>query len=367
MRVGILGPLRVAGSEVGGARVRALLVRLALDPGRVVTAERLIDDLWPGDPPAHPPAALQSLVSRARREAPGLIASHPAGYLLDVAPDEVDAWAFERLVRQGDVRRALALWRGAPLADAAALPFATGPAARLEELRLTALAARIAADLDLAASRTVSSSAARSTSSPPVATGPAAAPPVAPGPEELVAELEELVAAHPLREPFHALLVRALTAVGRRAEALAAFERIRNALAEELGVDPGPELREAHLAALQDQEPSPGRGPEPPGSNLPGPADEVRGAVGGHRQGRPAARHRPPGHARRPGWRGQDPPRHRDRLGDDRSFRLPRRPDDSASPAGRLGEQRPRGVRCGGKSVVVRARAGLDGGAGGGR
>ncbi|GAB2948298.1 BTAD domain-containing putative transcriptional regulator [Nonomuraea fastidiosa] len=269
MRVGILGPLRVAGSEVGGARVRALLVRLALDPGRVVTAERLIDDLWPGDPPAHPPAALQSLVSRARREAPGLIASHPAGYLLDVAPDEVDAWAFERLVRQGDVRRALALWRGAPLADAAALPFATGPAARLEELRLTALAARIAADLDLAASRTVSSSAARSTSSPPVATGPAAAPPVAPGPEELVAELEELVAAHPLREPFHALLVRALTAVGRRAEALAAFERIRNALAEELGVDPGPELREAHLAALQDQEPSPGRGPEPPGSNLP--------------------------------------------------------------------------------------------------
>ncbi|MFG1701305.1 BTAD domain-containing putative transcriptional regulator [Nonomuraea sp. NPDC049309] len=253
MRVGILGPLRVAGSEVGGARVRALLIRLALAPGRVVTADRLIDDLWPGDPPAHPSAALQSLVSRARREAPGLIASHPAGYLLDVAADEVDAWAFERLVRQGDVRRALALWRGAPLADAAGLPFAAGPAARLEELRLTALAARIAADLDLTTARP---------------TGSSAAPPTGPGPEELVAELEELVAAYPLREPFHALLVRALTVVGRRAEALAAFERIRNALADELGVDPGPELREAHLAALQDQEP-PRRGRQPPGSDLP--------------------------------------------------------------------------------------------------
>ncbi|MBB6545662.1 AfsR/SARP family transcriptional regulator [Nonomuraea rubra] len=148
MRVGILGPLRVAGSELGGARVRALLVRLALDPGRVVTAGRLIDDLWPDEPPAHPAAALQSLVSRARRQAPGLIASHPAGYLLDVPPGEVDAQALERLVREGDVRAALALWRGPALADAAGLPFAAGPAARLEELRLTALATRLAADLD---------------------------------------------------------------------------------------------------------------------------------------------------------------------------------------------------------------------------
>ncbi|SEH01639.1 Predicted ATPase [Nonomuraea solani] len=225
MRVGILGPLRVAGGEVGGARVRALLVRLALDPGRVVTADRLIEDLWPGETPAHPTAALQSLVSRARREAPGLISSHPAGYLLDVAPSEVDAQRFERLARDGDARAALALWRGAALADAAELPFATGPAARLEELRLTTLAERIAADLDQ-------------------------------GPEQgLVAELEELVAVHRLREPFHALLMRALVARGRRAEALTVFEGIRTDLASELGVDPGPELREAHLAALRDAEP----------------------------------------------------------------------------------------------------------------
>ncbi|GAA3256520.1 BTAD domain-containing putative transcriptional regulator [Nonomuraea helvata] len=231
MRVGILGPLQVAGSEVAGARVRVLLVRLALDPGRVVTADRLIDDLWPDEPPAHPMAALQSLVSRARREAPGLITSHPAGYVLDVPPDEVDAWAFERLVRAGDVHRALALWRGTALADAYELPFAEAPAARLEELRLTALAARIATDLN-------------------------ADNPEAEDRTELVAELEELVAAHPLREPFHALLIRALTANGRRGEALGLFERTRAALADELGVDPGPELREAHLEALKDQEPS---------------------------------------------------------------------------------------------------------------
>ncbi|TMR87842.1 AfsR/SARP family transcriptional regulator [Nonomuraea basaltis] len=230
MRVGILGPLQVAGAAIGGARVRALLVRLALDPGRVVTADRLIDDLWPGEAPAHPPAALQSLVSRARREAPGIIASHPAGYVLDVPPGEVDAWAFERLVRGGDVHRALALWRGAALADADGLPFAVAPAARLAELRLTALATRIALDL--------------------AAEGPG-------GGGDLVAELEELVAAHPLREPFHALLMRALVAKGRRGEALAVFERIRADLAGELGVDPGPEVREAHLEALRDAEAAP--------------------------------------------------------------------------------------------------------------
>ncbi|MEV1169317.1 BTAD domain-containing putative transcriptional regulator [Nonomuraea sp. NPDC049784] len=241
MRVGILGPLQVAGCAVGGARVRALLVRLALDPGRVVTADRLIDDLWPDEPPAHPMAALQSLVSRARREAPGLIASHPAGYVLDVPPDEVDAWAFERLVRAGDVHGALALWRGTALADAYELPFATAPAARLEELRLTALATRIATDL----------TAGDRTATDLTADGGAAAE----GRPDLVAELEELVAAHPLREPFHALLIRALAARGRRAEALDVFERIRAALADELGVDPGPELREAHLEALKDAEP----------------------------------------------------------------------------------------------------------------
>ncbi|MFI7148241.1 BTAD domain-containing putative transcriptional regulator [Nonomuraea sp. NPDC050022] len=224
MRIGILGPLQIAGAAVGGARVRALLVRLALDPGRVVTNDRLIDDLWPGEPPEHPMAALQSLVSRARREAPGLISSHPSGYLLDVPADEVDAQAFERLARTGDAHAALALWRG-PALGGIDLPFALAPAARLEELRLAALVGRIAADL--------------------AAGG------------DVVAELEELVAEHRLREPFHALLMRAMVADGRRGQALEVFERIRARLADELGVDPGAELREAHLAALRDEEPEP--------------------------------------------------------------------------------------------------------------
>ncbi|MCK2213488.1 AAA family ATPase [Actinomadura sp. ATCC 31491] len=259
MRVGILGPLQVAGAQVGGARVRALLVRLALDPGRVVTADRLIDDLWPAEAPAHPLAALQSLVSRARREAPGVIGSHPAGYLLDVPPGEVDAWAFERLARGGEARRALALWRGPALADAADLPFAAAPKARLEELRLAALATRIAADLDGAGSGGLAAELE----------GPEGLE----GPEELeglVAELEGLVAAYPLREAFHALLMRALTARGRRGAALVVFERIRTALADELGADPGPELRAAHLEALREP-PAARRG------NLPAPVTSFVG------------------------------------------------------------------------------------------
>ncbi|MBN6056117.1 hypothetical protein JYK22_29590, partial [Nonomuraea sp. RK-328] len=254
MRIGILGPLQVAGVAVRGARVRALLVRLALDPGRVVTADRLIGDLWPDEAPEHPVAALQSLVSRARREAPGIVASHPAGYALDVPAGEVDAWEFERLVQAGEARAALRLWRGAALADVAAMPFAAGPAARLEELRLTALATRIGTDLGR--QDTGGRDDATSAGHPAGAGG---------GVEEVVAELRALVAEHPLREPFHALLVRALVAAGRRGEALEAFERARAGLADELGADPGPALREAHLSALHE-------GPAPTRALREGPA-----------------------------------------------------------------------------------------------
>ncbi|MEU6409261.1 BTAD domain-containing putative transcriptional regulator [Microbispora sp. NPDC046933] len=266
MRIGILGPLRVTDAPIRGARLRVLLIRLALEPGEVVTAQRLADDLWE-EPPANPVAALHSLVSRLRRELRkglqeglrGAVVSHPAGYLLDVPPQEVDAAEFERLVRAGraerDPRRAavllrsaLSLWRGAALADAADLPFARVAAARLEELRLSALEARTTADL-------------------------AVADPTAAG--ALVAELEETVAAHPLREPFHALLVRALCAAGRRGDALEAFERVRLRLADELGVDPGPELRAAHLEALR--EPPPARVVRSVRGNVPAP---VTGLVG---------------------------------------------------------------------------------------
>ncbi|MEU7890330.1 BTAD domain-containing putative transcriptional regulator [Microbispora bryophytorum] len=272
MRIGILGPLRVTGTPIRGARLRVLLIRLALEPGKVVTAEKLADDLWE-EPPANPAAALHSLVSRLRRELQkglqeesqeelrGAVVSHPAGYLLDVPPEAVDAAEFEHLLRAGraerDPRRAaavlrsaLSLWRGAALADAADLPFARVAAARLEELRLSALEARVTADLAVAGA-------------------------AAPG--ALVAELEELVAAHPLREPFHALLMRALCAAGRRGDALKTFERVRRRLADELGVDPGPELRAAHLEALRDPPATPAAPTRAVRGNVPAPVTSLVG------------------------------------------------------------------------------------------
>ncbi|GAA3773322.1 BTAD domain-containing putative transcriptional regulator [Micromonospora maritima] len=242
MRVGILGPLEVRDGErsvvVAGARLRALLIRLALDPGRPVSLSALSEALWGDAPPADTANAVQTLVSRLRRAVPGLgVRSGPAGYRLDLDPDDVDAGCFERLARQGrealrdgnarealtTLRDALALWRGPALAEVTDAPYAATAAARLAELRLTAQEDRIEAELR---------------------TG---------RPELLVAELDELTAAHPLRERLAALRLRTLAAAGRPAEALAAYERIRERLAEELGVDPSPELRAAHLALLRGE------------------------------------------------------------------------------------------------------------------
>ncbi|WP_084263516.1 BTAD domain-containing putative transcriptional regulator [Actinomadura formosensis] len=237
MRVGILGPLVVTdqGNDVAvrGARLRALLIRLALEPGRTVTAETLVQALWPeGGPGVH---ALQALVSRLRRCLPdGRLRSVPGGYVLDV--ESVDAPEFERLagegrgaLRDGDagaavsrLREALGLWRGDALADAAGVPFADAAAVRLEALRVAAVEDRVAAELAAGTE-----------------------------PARLIAELEELAALHPLRERPRALLVEALHKGGRSAEALAAFERFRRVLAEELGADPGRELREAYTAVLR--------------------------------------------------------------------------------------------------------------------
>ncbi|HEU5025724.1 MAG TPA: BTAD domain-containing putative transcriptional regulator [Spirillospora sp.] len=250
MRVGVLGPLAVADQgrdvPVGGARLRALLTRLALEPGRAVPADALVRALWPEGGPADPVHALQALVSRLRRCLPdGRLRSTAGGYVLDVPDEAVDAARFERLAREGGralrdgdagraaglLRDALALWRGDALADAAGLPFAEAAAVRLAELRTAAAEDRIAADL---------------------ATGA--------DPAGLVAELEELAARHPLRERVRALLVEALHRAGRAAEALVVFERFRGVLAEELGADPGPELREAYLAVLRSAPPERVRG-----------------------------------------------------------------------------------------------------------
>ncbi|HYN96447.1 MAG TPA: BTAD domain-containing putative transcriptional regulator, partial [Pilimelia sp.] len=245
MRVGLLGPLEVhdeAGRAitVGGPRLRALLIRLALDPGRLVGAAALADAVWPTGPPPGAANALQALVSRLRRLLPpGALVSQPAGYLLAVEPWAVDAVRFEALAARGRaaasrdplgaaaiLREALALWRGAALVDVATADFARSPVARLTELRLSALEDRCAADL---------------------AAG--AAPDVIP-------ELRALVAAQPLRERSAGLLIRALASAGRPAEALAAYERCRAAFAETLGTEPSPALAALHLAVLRGEPPA---------------------------------------------------------------------------------------------------------------
>ncbi|WP_067491398.1 AfsR/SARP family transcriptional regulator [Actinomadura hibisca] len=259
MRIGILGPLAVRDAagrpvEVSGARLRALLIRLALDPGRAVSADRLLDDLWEGAPPAGGAGALQALVSRLRNAAGRDLVEHgPGGYLLAVDPAEVDAAAFGRAVaaaraetapaaRAAAFRKALELWRGPALADVADADFAAATVARLEEQRLAAIEDRADAELSL---------------------GEATAQ---------IAELEALVAAHPLRERLRGLLMRSLHAAGRTAEALHSYEQARRILAERLGADPSPELAAVHLALLRDEpaapEPPPAAPPEPR-TNLP--------------------------------------------------------------------------------------------------
>jgi predicted ATPase/DNA-binding SARP family transcriptional activator len=244
VRIGVLGPLEVWDDqsrpvEVGGFRLRALLARLALDPGRIVTTDALIDGLWGDEPPAGAVNALQSLISRLRRvlQAPDLIESQPSGYRLALDAGAVDVHRFERLAAEGRnaldakqpeqaaerLRDAERLWRGPALGDVLEAPFATAPAVRLEELRLAATEDRLAADLALGRHA------------------------------DAVADLEQLAAAHPLRERLQGLLMRALYAVGRQSEALAVYEKVRAALADELGTDPGNELAAVHLAVLRQE------------------------------------------------------------------------------------------------------------------
>ncbi|WP_440099563.1 BTAD domain-containing putative transcriptional regulator [Streptosporangium sp. H16] len=251
MRFGVLGSLEVrspTGEEisVGGPRPRALLVMLLLDAGRVVGVRRLIDGQYGDDPPAGAANAVQAQVSRLRRSLPAeVIEFHGTGYRLAADPDDVDAHRFERLAREGrrllaegrhpdaagPLREALALWRGPALAD---LPFGRAWAARLEELRLTATEDLAEAESTLPEGGSVTSAAS-------------------------VAELQRLVAAHPLRERLRGRLMLALRATGRQAEALAVFEEARRLLAEELGADPSPELAAIHLAVLRAERPAPPR------------------------------------------------------------------------------------------------------------
>lgn len=236
MRFGILGPTEIrstTGEPVppGGPGLRALLVLLLLDAGRVVGHERILDCLYREPGQAN---ALQSQISRLRRIVPGLVEYHPAGYRLAVDPDDVDAHRFTRLAHDGNralasdpalaahlLTDALGLWRGEALSDVLDAPFAVDAAARFGELRLGAIE-------DLAEAR--------------LATGET---------RVVVDTLDEVIAEHPLRERSHLLLMRALHGSGRQADALAVFDRIRRRLAAELGTDPSPELANAHLAILR--------------------------------------------------------------------------------------------------------------------
>ncbi|MBH5338378.1 winged helix-turn-helix domain-containing protein [Streptomyces pactum] len=255
MRIAVLGPVQAFAEDgtrvaAGGPRARMLLGRMALAAGRVVSSAALIDGLWGAQPPANALNSLHALVYRLRRALPagGLLESEGAGYRLAVPEDHVDAVRFEALAARGRrqlaagtaqeaaalLDEALALWRGPALADIRQAPFAGPAATRLEELRTAAFEDRCEALL-----RTGDHSRA-------------------------LADLEAASADHPLRERAAALRIRALHAAGRQADALAVFEEVRRRLADELGVDPSAELREAHLAVL--------RGGQRPPTVRPGPA-----------------------------------------------------------------------------------------------
>ncbi|MGQ7750918.1 AfsR/SARP family transcriptional regulator [Streptomyces sp. WC2508] len=239
---------------VNGTRLRALLAALALRAGRSVPVADLVDDIWGADPPHDAPAALQALVGRLRRRlGRDAITSTHGGYRLEAGPDDVDLHAFERLSRRGTeeldsgdpataartLRTALGLWRGPALAD---LPDRDhGHALRPDAHRLAALERRIEADLRCAAT----------------GAGAAAGPDDGrtSGPRTLVPELMELTAAHPYDERFRAQLIRALSAEGRQADALVAYEDARRTLADGLGADPGPELTELHRELLTPSQP----------------------------------------------------------------------------------------------------------------
>jgi DNA-binding SARP family transcriptional activator len=236
----VLGPLEAAGERgplrLGGPKQRATLAILLLNANRVVSVERLADDLYAGDVPVTAVAQVQRQISELRKalgpDAP--IETRPPGYVIRVSEDELDLTRFERgseaalaALSRGDVERAaqllreaLALWRGPPLADLGYESFAQAPIDRLEELRLHALEHRIEAELALGRHR------------------------------ELVAELEQLVIEQPLRERFHAQLMLALYRSDRQAEALAAYRRARVVFVEQLGIEPMPSLRDLERAIL---------------------------------------------------------------------------------------------------------------------
>lgn len=222
--------------EIAGAKRRALLALMVLRANEVVRSELLVDELWGERPPRNAAAALHTHVSRLRKTlGADAIASREWGYVLRAIPEDIDLRRFEGLVadaeplaaqqRADKLAEALALWRGPPLADLVNEPALERDIARLEELRLSVLERRIDADLEAGQGG------------------------------NLVAELEGLIAQHPLREHLRWLLILALYRAGRQAEALEVYRETRRVLTEELGLEPSPALKELEQAILR-QDPS---------------------------------------------------------------------------------------------------------------
>ncbi|WP_336203857.1 AfsR/SARP family transcriptional regulator [Nonomuraea sp. LPB2021202275-12-8] len=236
LRVALLGPFEVrraaAPVELGTNRLRTLLAILAMCAGETVTVADLVTAIWADDPPVSPRRSVQTYVARLRQElGTEAISTMPSGYRLEAEPDQVDALRFRRLLSEAARSRgseaerraleeALALWRGRPFEGIDSDVLHSRKALRLVELHLSAVERRI--DLSLAEGRA----------------------------DELIADVQDLAAGHPHREPLWERLLLMLDRSGRRAEALMTYERLRRRLSIDLGIDPSPELRRIHATLL---------------------------------------------------------------------------------------------------------------------
>jgi DNA-binding SARP family transcriptional activator len=256
----LLGPLEVRDGDrtlpVGGAKQRSVLAILLLHAGEAVSVDRLVDEVWGDSPPEDAGTALQQHISRLRKalEPHSALATRSPGYVVEVSEGQLDLHRFELLRDEGRrlldagrpeeaadaLRQALALWRGRPLADLENEPFAAEAIARLDEAWIEAVELRIEADLALGRH------------------------------SALAAELRTLVKRHPLRERLRGQLMLALYRAGRQAEALDVYADARRTFADELGLEPGPALRQLQEAVLK-QDPSlelPTARPRPPRASV---------------------------------------------------------------------------------------------------
>ena len=246
----VLGPLEVEDDgrllELAGQRQRALLIALLLRANQVVSTERLVDDLWGESAPRTATTSLHNTISQLRRLIGDALVTHPPGYVLKLDRSQADVFRFEDLVRAArgtgpveraaSLREALGLWRGPALLDVAYQPFAEGEAARLEEMRLCAREELFDAELELGTH------------------------------DVLVPEIEALIAANPLRERLWGQLMLAHYRAGRQGDAAQAYQSARRMLLAELGIEPGPALKELHGAIIRQEVEIPGRSARTPGA-----------------------------------------------------------------------------------------------------